>query len=277
MELVSLLALVIDYEVPPREIIDAIRSGKLHPIVPPDSPLSLEVISFGSDEVSDLFWAFQLKSKSAEAKAELIRRFQRYDAIIAGIFGAVAGSGIVALAEKLTNKNGDGPLKQPPLPAGASPRIWGDRKAAAPDRRFLQQFPQDFIVPVESEAGYEFGFSNTEILISRPNGEYINARAAADGLSVANVIRGEGPQRSILLQHDGSWFTLYEARGNTRIDVMPVGWNFGQGDRIAHCHPVQNVRPEISFSMWRRNAGSDLVTVHTANLAWPNVPRGPRK
>jgi hypothetical protein len=274
MELVSLVSLVIDFEIPPREIIDAINSGRLHPVVPPDEVVSLESISFPSDEVSNVFWAYQLKSKSAETKAELTRRFQRHVAIVSSIIGAVVGSGTVALVEKLTSKKEGAPSK--PAPARASPRLWSDHKAATSAPRFFQQFPQDFIVPVEPEPGYEFSFRNTEVLIGRPTGEYINVRAVADGLSVTNLIRAQEPPRSILLQHDRGWFTLYEARGNTRIDVMPVGLSFGQGDRIAHCHPVQNVRPEISFSMWRSDSGGDLVPVFTGNLDWANVPRPPQ-
>lgn len=274
MELVSLISLVIEFEVPPVEIIDAINSGKLHPVVPPGEVVSLDNISFPSDEISNLFWAYQLRSKSAETKAELTRRFQRHVAIVSGIIGAVVGSGTVALVEKLTSKKEDGPLR--PAPSRASPRLWDDHKAATPAPRFFQQFPQDFIVPVEPEPGYEFSFRNTEVLISRPTGEYINVQAVADGLSVTNLLGDQEPPRSILLQHDRGWFTLYEARGNTRIDVMPVGLSFGQGDRIAHCHPVQNVRPEIGFSMWRSDSGGDLVPVFTGKLGWANVPRAPR-
>jgi hypothetical protein len=93
----SLKSLLVDYDVPPLEIIRAVEARRITPIVAAEATngaVTVDNISFDAAEVENVFWRYSFKHKSDAAREELQRRFHRYVALESAIIAAVVGSGV---------------------------------------------------------------------------------------------------------------------------------------------------------------------------------------
>lgn len=243
MESVSLIALVVEYEVPPSLVIAAVNDGRLHPIVRKSEALSLNDIAFRKEEVDNLFWAFELKHKSADMKAELERRFQRHDSIVAGIIGAVAAAGVIAIATEVFE-----PLRLPKNhPSG--PGVLGN-----------VEHPPTFRPPVEDFDCCTFMRQPTQMLIIRRDdlASEIVMAAAADGVVATRSVRARLAHRQVSIVHGQFWITQYGWMGGAGQLLVSDGQHVSAGH---HVMKIEGRSGEVigTWRVLRRERGFERV------------------
>ncbi len=241
MQTVSLISLVVEYEVPPSLIIDAIVKKRLRPMVRESPSLSLDDITFDAGEVSNIFWAYELIYKSEEMKAELRRRLQRHDNIVAAIIGAVAGSAITAVvAEAFSSLAGQPDAVERP----ASQGLFGSPVSG---KRIKP--PPKFRMPINAPDGC-LGITNTlwDMRIARRK-EYvgeITLVAAAPGIFEIDRVPGSFRFHSFVVIHGTDWISEY-------------GLGAGSAELLAaNCMSVDAGQPLVEIGP--SPAGSSILT-----------------
>lgn len=271
MESVSLIDLVVDYEVPPTLIIEAICGRRLRPIVRQSDALSLDDIAFDRAEAESVFWTYSLKVKSVEAKATLARQFARYDAIRTGIISAVAASGITAVAvevfDALTAARPGGPA----ITSGASKlsqAATDDSKNTAPHRRLgyasgsRPKFSEPFD-PLKATAKVYYREPGAMLVESNNERDDLILLAAADG-QVWNYGLEAVSRPFTWMFHGEDWRTRYFL-GNGKLNTLVEHQQMvTAGVPIIRISPLPGARASATFEIFRRVPGEDFETIPAA-------------
>lgn len=257
MGTISLVTLMIDYEVPPSTIIEAVTQGRLRPIVDQSPPASLQEISFDEAEARNLFWSYELRFKSEETRAALNRRLARHDSIVSGLIGAVTGSAITLLAPEIFRRLAVAPADEIESPTR---RFLPSRRRLAPDL----QPPPEFRIPIDSPAPLVQMSFPGGLVFSRPDDRNAVVTLVA---SAPGIVWREGtyPWRqsedTTCVLHGKDWVTQYYALSGNIEQLR------GHRDRAHMGSPLVRIRRNrdedamASFHILRRVAGDEWTLV----------------
>jgi len=273
MDPISLISLVIDYEIPPSEILNAIEQRRLKPFALRNPPTSLKEISFAAEEVESVFWAYEAKYKAADQRAELVRRFNRYDAIVAGLIGSVAGSLATSIAQSLLSNPSQTRLADSGFGATV-PREFPTR-ARIPGQPSPPQFrmpidPAEADARVFSSRWWEMELmphvaSQSLRLMAAATGQFEDYGPSPDGVAEYPILVG---------RHGSGWATEYVFVRGTLIEVSTAS-RTQIGTQVASVSPPLNGPPVVLFRVLRETPDGDWEPIPAA-LVMDAPGRAPR-
>jgi len=231
MKTISLISLIVEYEVPPHLIIEAIKDGRLRPLAVDSEVKSLDEIAFSEVEARNLFWSYELKFKSAEEKAALTLRLQRYDAIKSGIISAVVAAGVVGLVSAVSSiiTKASGGNKQ----SSGAPMSLRSPLDRPPALFHLQREPHAVLISLRSQRIRRF-----------------TLRAVSDGIVERYSFAPIAGHVAITIRHGPFWLSQYYLESG--ILQQPVGDFVRVGNPIVTILDDNEVRRKAGFMFWNQ-------------------------
>lgn len=230
MDKISLISLVIDYEVPPSKILQAIVEGQLHSIVLHNPPRSLSDIYFHREQALNLFWAFELKQRAAAEKADLVRRFNRFDAISAGIISAVAATALTSTASEILTQAYSDPSQRP---RGDPPEF------SLPLQKPFNQFQI-------SKASYWY---RIELRPWAGDRFYLIASSAGNPMQLSSTPHDYLATR-VCIDHGKGWWSFYSASRGFGEVLVENAHNVDRGRPVLEISNTRADAAEADFSIW---------------------------
>jgi len=247
----SLIELVVDYEVPPRLIIEAISAHRLRPIIKGHGGPTIDTIYFVSVDVERVFWAYEYRWKNKEERAYLDRRFRRYDAILAGIIGAVVGTCVTSLSREASRLFDSGARRV--------------SERSTPFR--MAEFGMPASLPSNE---FSYTVTLTELFISRR----ANSSADLELVAVADGLQVFWPwfESEVTILHGQEWLSCYRVLEGEGMVQAGLHDTLSKGDSVVRIKGNSATGPAAAFKILKWEEGLWRPTSN-GDLSWPIIPR----